>query len=295
MSAATGTATAPAALTDRRRAALRGLVNTLVGARGARRVVVFLTGPRSAEAGWLAAYLRAGGVTSEVRAAGRWPVEQVESRAAAAAGEPGTAVLVLADGALRLPPAVVQLAGTDDDSPLDLWRPEDATEAAVRALLAALPPAPRVRTGDGGDLACVTSGAVPGGPAGTVEAPLTAADGTFVADGALAVNRRTAWDARLAGRPVTLTVAEGLVTAVDCRDPALRHFLTRAVEVHGARTARALRLGTRRGGGFSSVDGPVNATRYGVTLRLAVGAGDAYNPASADLRIDLTAASGDWS
>ncbi|MFR9722887.1 hypothetical protein ACL02R_05860 [Streptomyces sp. MS19] len=303
MSAATGTPPR-LPLTDRRRAALRGLLDGLLRDRGAGRVVLFLAAPRSAEAGWLAAYARAAGARAEVRAAGRWPAELLERRAAAEAGERATAVVVLADGALRLPPGVLQLAGTEDLSPLDLWRPDEEVEAAVAALLGGLGTAPRVRTAGGGELVCATGGAVRGARPGTVEAPLTAADGTFTADGALSVNRRTAWDARLAGRPVTLTVAGGLVTALDCADETLLRFLTRAVHVHRARTAVALLFGTGHSGtghdgdghsGFSAADGPVNATRRGVGLRLAVGTRDAYNPASADLRIDLTAASGDWS
>ncbi|RKN43949.1 hypothetical protein [Streptomyces hoynatensis] len=282
-----------AAAGERRRAAAHGLLRAALG-RGAGRLTILFAPHRPAEAAWLSAYARAYGLPSRVRALGParpWAVE----RAARAAAEPGTAVLVLHDATLRLPEGATQLAGTEELSPLDLWQPEEDTAAEVAGLIAGLRPELLVR-GGGHELRCATAPAAPTSPAGAAEAPLAHAEGVFLADGALAVNRPTAWDARLAGRPVAVTVEAGRATAVECPDPVLRHFLRRAVHTHLAHAASALRFGARRlGGGYSAAPGPVNEVRRGVALRLTVPRGQAPGEAAADLCIDLISASGEWS
>ncbi|WP_129843484.1 hypothetical protein [Streptomyces sp. RFCAC02] len=275
-----------AARTDRWRPAVRQITGGLLRGSGAERFVVVFAPHRAAEAALLAAYARAYGARCVVRAAGHAPPAAVERRVAADAAEPRTAVVVLSDAVLGLPPGVLRLAGTADRSPLDLWRPDAELDAAADALAAGL--GRRIRVGSGGgaaELVCTTSGARRGSARGTAEAPLTGADGVFVADGTLLVNRATALGTDLAGHPVTVTVAGGGVRGVECADRTVARFIGRAADVHGVRTAAALCLPA----------GPAGAPGRGVTLRLAVGPGDAFNAASADLRIDLTAASGDWS
>jgi hypothetical protein len=281
--------------TDRQRAAIRGILAWELRPPRADRVLIHFAPHRATEAAWICAYVRARGGRAVARATGPGPAAAVERGLASEPPAPGTAVVVLADATLRLPPGALHLAGTDTHSPLDLWQPVTATAADVAGLIRDMRPRMTVCTG-GRRLECETGHAAPGDPDGTAEAPLTRAGGVFVADGAIAVNRPTTWDARLRDRPVTVTLDGAGATAVDCADLALRRFLTRALRVHGAGTATALRFGSRRvTGGYTAAAGPVNAVRRGVTLRLAVADGQCAHGASADLRIDLTAATGDWS
>src|SRR6185369_17351400 len=122
------------------------------------------------------------------------------------------------------------------------------------------------------------------------EAAVDDAEGTFVADGAIGVNRSMDWDARLGDRPVTLTLRDRTVGAITSPDPVLNHFLGRAVHTHRADRVATVRVGVHPVEcGFSPINGPVNAMHPGLTLRLDVDPTRAYNTASADLWLDLTA------
>jgi hypothetical protein len=282
--------------TERQKAALHAVVDTALRTADGLlpRLVVLFEPQRSAEAAWVCAWARTRGATPVARSLARAHLPATAERAATAAGSDGDPVLVFADRTLRLPAGVVQLAGTEDTSPLDIWQPDDMTRDQVARLLSRLPSDLRLGTA-GRELTCSLGRVVAGTPAGTVQAEPRRANGWFVADGAWAVNRPTCTDARLGRRPVTVRVEDGRVTALDTQDTVLRHLLRRAVDTHRAGTVTAISFGTRPdSGGFCATAGPANATRTGVTLRLAVAEGDAYHPASADLRIDLTAASGEW-
>ncbi|HWH01949.1 MAG TPA: hypothetical protein VNV66_22135 [Pilimelia sp.] len=270
------------------RRALRGIVAELGACSGHAPLTIVFTAGRRTEAAWLCAQARSAGL----------PVRLVPASAPDAGGglpePPGPAsggpVVALVDHDADLPPGVTVLPGTPAASPLALWRPAAEVDAAVAALLARLDRRLLLRTG-GAALRVRTGPAAPARPVGAVRADVTDAAGTFVADGAIAVNRRTGWDARLAGRAVRLTVADGRVVAVDCPDAQLRGFLRRAVGTHRVDVVRAVRFGVHPAQcAFSAVQGPVNARRPGVTLCLGVEPGRAYSTASADLRVALTAA-----
>jgi len=65
-------------------------------------------------------------------------------------------------------------------------------------------------------------------PAGEVNTFPARIDGTFVADGAINVNRRIAFDVRLAEHPVTVRIEDGRAVDVRCDDPGTLTFLRRA-------------------------------------------------------------------
>ncbi|HET8659769.1 MAG TPA: hypothetical protein VFM55_12310 [Micromonosporaceae bacterium] len=272
--------------TPAQRAAVRAILRERIGATGQALCLVYAPNRRT-EATWLCAYARAAGVATQLRPAAAATAAAVEL---ACGGVPGATVLVLADMTVRMPAGAHQLAGTDTHSPVDLWAPAELLEAEALAAARRLGGAPLTVPTGGGEATFATGPFTPGTPLGTVTADVTGADGVFVADAAVAVNRAVAWDARLARRPVTLRLAAGTVTAVECPDPVLARFLTRAVHTHNANRAGSVSVGLRRlPGGFSPVAGPVNAARVGVTLRLGVPPDRPYNAASADLRIDVTA------
>jgi hypothetical protein len=252
------------------------------------------------QASWLCAYGRAAG--QEVALA---PVaglasafEQRLRRAAAA----GVTAFALADMTLNLPDHAVQLAGMPAASPLDLWQPDAVIEVATRAVATDLPARVVIRTGRAcvlefgvtsagwrADVGLRAGGLARVSPAGAVVADVVWADGTFIADGAISLNRPVRWDARLTTRPVTITVRGGVVTTVGCDAPDLLHFLRRAVGVHGAAVVGRARIGVnRRTPAFSPDQGPVNGCHRGVTLTLSVDPSAGYSPASADLLIELT-------
>lgn len=257
---------------------------------------------RTTEAGWLCAYARAAGLDVTLAGAARKEHSIQRRLRPAAASQP--TVFVLADMTLALPPGAVQLAGSPDVSPLDLWQPPQAISGQAHAIARTLPRELTV----GGDGSRLDIQVGPGGwvtddgargdgtarvfPAGAAEADVADASGTFTADGAIAVNRPVAVDARLATKPVTIVVRDGAVTSVTCPDEDLLLFLRRAFEVHRAGHVHAVRMGSNRlTRSFGPDQGPVNACHRGVTLRLGTEPGQAYSPASADLRIELT---GSW-
>lgn len=259
------------------------------------------------QASWLCAFARAAGLeatlapvsASAANPAGPASAFERRLRQATAAG---ATAFALADLRLDLPPGSVQLAGTLDASPLDLWQPDAELEALTRAAAKATPASQSLKTGSTAvlDLTVSTRGWQPDAgqrangqarvsPAGALLADVAQATGTFVADGAIALNRPVRWDARLTANPVTLTVTGGVVTQVACDAPDLRHLLTRAIEVHQANVISKARIGlNHRAPAFSPDQGPVNDCHAGVTLTLSVDPSAAYSPASADLLIELT-------
>jgi hypothetical protein len=255
----------------------------------------------SAQASWLCAFGRAAGldVTLIPVAADRGVIERRLGQ------ENGTrSIIVLADLTLALPPGCVQLAGLPGTAPLDLYASQSELLAEARAVAATLtdrllvstPGTATLQVGVGADGWHPDTGLDENKarlvlPAGSVRAAVASADGTFVADAALAVNRPLNYDARLAAHPVTVTIEAGLVTSADCADPMLRQLLQRAIGVHRAVSVTSVRLGTnRRIPAASPEQGPVNSCRAGaITITLTVDPAAAYSPASADLRIDLTA------
>jgi hypothetical protein len=281
----TSTRTRPARPSPQRLAAVREVLDTLPP--GGELVLIY--GPeRMAEAAWLYAQARVAGWQVSLR-----PVRSVApaavERTVRELRVADAAVVVLSEHRLAAPPAgaraALQLAG-----PADRWRRPDPAPLPTGPdlqlpgplrLRVALPW--RVDDGDG------PAGGWRVRPAGTAEAPVEAADGVFVADGAIDVNRAVAWDARLAGRAVTVTVEGGQIVDVTCPDTVLLGFLRRAVQVHRAARVAAVRLGRHTGGGFSAVPGPLNDCHPGVALRIDVDPARAYSAASADLRLDLIA------
>ncbi|WP_405582857.1 hypothetical protein [Streptomyces sp. NBC_01190] len=118
-------------------------------------------------------------------------------------------------------------------------------------------------------------------PAGHAEVPVIGADGIFVANARIGVNRAVRFGTALVHRPVRLAVSGGQVVDVGCPDPALYGFLRRAVTVHRAATVSLLRCR------------PLTDGTDDVALRLTVPPGGAYSRASADLTVEL-AATGHW-
>jgi hypothetical protein len=253
----------------------------------------------SAQASWLCAFGRAAGldVTLAPVAADRHLIER-------RLGQEKATVIVLADLTLALPPGSVQLAGLPGTAPLDLYSSQSELLARAQAVAATL--TDRLVVGTGGtatlEVGIGSDGWHPDTgldenkarlvlPAGSVRAAVAAADGTFAADAALAVNRPLNHDARLAAHPVTVVISGGVVTSADCADPVLAQLLRRAIDVHHAVRVTGVRIGTNELiPGFSPEQGSLNSCRNGVvTITLTVDPTAAYSPASADLRIDLTA------
>lgn len=285
----------------RQRAVIKEILWSQPSLRGGGALLLLYCRDRTAEASWLCAYARAAGLP--VRLAAVAPKALVIEKRMRAEATAGLSTFVLADMALNLIPGTIQLAGTAQVSPLELWQQPSLIAAQAGAMANGLSPELVIPTGPtaklvvgvGADGWLPDAGSELDGqarvlPAGAVQAEVARADGVFVADGAISVNRAVNTDARLAGRPVVITVAAGIVTSVECPDRDLCRFLDRAVRIHRAASVTAVRFGIHPlACGFSAVDGPVNACHQGVTLRLRVGQGLAYSTASADLRIDLTA------
>jgi hypothetical protein len=270
---------------------IRHILRSCPGLVAGGDLVLVYTPDRATEASWLCAYARAAEVAVRLAPVGR-SAYSVERRARSEAGASTTCV-VLADMSVSLPEGAIQLAGTPSVGAIDLWRSPDELRGLAGALADDLPVLTEVRT-EGGQIAVRHAAwrrdAAMVEAAATVEAEVEAADGTFVADGAIAVNRPVGWDARLIGHPVTLTVRDRMVTAVTCPDPVLHTFLQRAVHTHRVKLAGALRIGVHPVEcGFSPIGGPVNVAHPGLTLRLRVDASTPFSVASSDLCLDLTA------
>jgi hypothetical protein len=295
----TATATEPA---TSQRQAIRDLLRRQPSLVGGGPLRLLYSRHWARHASWICAFARAAGLEAElVPAAG--PASAFERRLSQPAAA-GVTTFVLANMTIDLPAGAVQLAGMPGAPPLDLWQPDTAIEAATRAATAELPASQVLRTGGSevlelgvtsagwrADVGLRADGHARVSPAGAVLADVAWANGTFVANGAIGVNRPLRWDATLAANPVRLTVREGVVTTVECDDPNLLHFLRRAVEVHGAAVAGQARIGVNpHTPGFSTDQGPVNDCHPGVTLTLSVDPSTRYSPASADLLIELTAA-----
>ncbi len=297
-----------AAPSDRQRAAIKDLLWSQPALVAGGSLLILYVRTWARQAAWLCAYARAAGL--EVSLAGL--ASQADAFARRLHGEAGDGltIFVLADLDLDLPagpglpPGTVQLAGMPGAPPLDLWEEQAAIAEATRAQALAMPDRLSIATAAGSQLLDVRTdadgwqadtGARSNGtalvlPAGAVHAEVAQASGTLVADGAISVSRPVRWDARLAGRPVTMTVRDATVTSIACEDPQLRQFLHRAIFVHHAASLYSIRVGlSKLTPGFSADQGPVNACHPGVTARLRVNPPHAYSAASADLRIDLTA------
>ncbi|WP_157597422.1 hypothetical protein [Streptacidiphilus rugosus] len=203
--------------------------------------------------------------------------------------------------ALGLPPQLIaaQLPADEDrpGGPLPGWEDPDARAERLAVLCAATSAAGRLRvlTGDGRALqlarrddrpAVVDPGPPVAGelltlPAGAVRIEVDEAEGLFVAEGTLQVNRPVRLGGPLRGRPVRLELTGGRVTRLDCPDPHTEGFLRRAVEVHGV---DRLRQAWCR---------PLAAGRPEVGLCLTADEARRGPAGSADLRIVL-AARADW-
>ncbi len=307
-------ATRPAAPTSAQAQAIKDLLRSQRALAGGGDLLILYARAWSRQASWICAYGRAAGLT--VRLAALLDRADSFTRRLRSERADGLTIIVLTGLRLDLPDGCLQLAGlqladrqlpglqlTDrpGTSPIELWRPSDEIAAAAQARARAAPSELSIAT-SGGQLDVTTgqAGWRPetghgGGataqvsPAGAIRADVATADGTFVADGAIALNRPVTWDARLATRPVRLSICGRVVTELDCADDTLARFLRRAVFVHHAATVTSVALGLRDDlGEFSPEQGPVNACQ-GVAVRLAVPSQGAYSPASADLQIDLAA------
>jgi hypothetical protein len=281
------------------RAALRGILAE-VHRPAPDCPLTLVYGPdRRTEAAWLCAFARAAGTRVRFAARNEHAKTEraaLEASARIAAGS-GTAVIVISDRTLTLPAGALALPAVPGVNAVDLWEPSEWLALQARRFLGALGPRVTVRSGHSTPLTASVGPGRPGDPFGCVDAEALAVSGGFVADVAIDVNRAVGWDARLAGRPVTLAVRDGRVVSVDCGDPALRGFLTRAVQVHRSATVGTMRFGLRslpRDAG--PIAGPAHRCRANtVTLCLGVDPDEIYSPASADLRIELTGNCGDLS
>lgn len=267
------------------RAAIRAILTSCPGLAEHDELALVFTRARRTEAAWLCAFARAAGVRVDLvpAQASRRDVERL------VAGATARSLIVLADLTLELPSRAMQLPGPSSVNVIDVFQPPDLVAAQVERAMAGLGSELDVTTAGGARLRATTVSAGPGDPFGCLDVVVSAAQGTFVADGAIEVNRDVGWDCRLAGRPVTLAIEQGRVVDVSCDDAVIARFLTRAITVHRASRLRRLRFGLRRlPGGFEPTAGPVNRCRPGVTVCLDVAPEDCYNVASGDLRVDLT-------
>lgn len=271
------------------------------------RLVVVLDPGYATQAAWLAARARRAGVAARLVGAAGWGAARLGSRVRdavagtgapdAVEGEPVGTVLFLGGqpldaAALALPSGVTALQLPElpwAGSPLDAVEDPGARAALLERLRVRTEAAGTlvVSSGEGERLALTgadvrtdpqdpSPGRLRIAPLGRVVARVAAADGVFVADGRLRLNRTTRLGTGLAHRPVRLEIRDGRVTGVECPDPVLGGFLRRAVDVHRAGAARTAYCRPAGGGHL-------------VTLRLTVDPSDTYSTASADLRIDLTA------
>jgi hypothetical protein len=278
---------------------------------------------RTVEATWLCALARSRGVDVTLVFVAEMTKAHLRRRVAAATAGPATAgrsaVVVLSDEDIDpgwlpdAPPTVlVQLAALDTSgSPLDVWAHPSVVATAVADLRRDLDPWTGIRIVSAGGATIRLSGMSaaatsvdigdldPDGlrvlPAGHVEARPSGADGIFVADGAIHVNRATRLGRSLAAHPVAVTVTGGRVTEVRCDDPAIAGFLGRAVTVHRLGLVGSVRFGAHpQIRTVPTVACGAHAAHAGIALRLSVDPADAYSIASADLRVDLVAATATW-
>jgi hypothetical protein len=295
--ARTGPAPSPA-----QRDAIKDLLRSQPSLAAGCPLALIYTKNWSAQASWLCAFGRAAGL--DVTLLPVAPDRHVIERRLGQQKDTGRSVIVLAELTLALPPGSVQLAGLPGIAPLDMYASQAELLAQAQAAAATL--TDRLLVSTAGPATLEVGIAADGWhadtgldqnkaflvlPAGSVRADVATAEGTFVADAALAVNRPLNHDARLAAHPVTAIIEGGLVTSADCADPVLRQLLHRAIQVHRAAGVTGIRLGTNhRIPSASPEQGPVNACRAGaITITLTVDPAAAYSAASADLRIDLTA------
>jgi hypothetical protein len=130
-------------------------------------------------------------------------------------------------------------------------------------------------------------------PAGEVNTYPARIDGTFVADGAINVNRRIAFDVRLDRAPVTVQIEDGHAVDIACDDPDLLRFLRKAFARENADRVGELGVGTNVGiTRFVADNNHINERHPGIHL----GFGEHGQPGRvayvADIHIDLITAYG---
>jgi hypothetical protein len=301
----------------RRRAAARRIIEDRLGIRPGTGLVVAFGREYRTDAAWLAARARARGaevgfvaVPAAVAATGAGLGRRLSKACDALRGGCDAVAVVLLGARLAdsvdFPPDVdvLQLVpGSAGASPLDMWQEPDTSAAAGAAVEARLRGGSLLRLHTGADAVAVfeygdadadTDGSwaalVPGDPgvlpADRIRLRVRGASGEFVADGALRVNRPNLFGPLLAHRPVQLTFAADRVAAVHCDDFVLRTFLERAVHVHRLRLVHGVQLAASVPDVGEGGRGPLTAA-----VRLVVEPEHAYSNHSADLTVDLSAAS----
>jgi hypothetical protein len=301
MNEAKTSTTAQATPTGSQRQAVKALLSNMPSLARGGPLELLYSRAWTTQASWLCAFARAAGLEARLVPL-RAMASAFEQRLDAAAGS-GLTVFALANMSLNLSAGAVQLAGMPAAPPIDLWQPDAEVECAAWTAAHNLPASHLIRTGRNSALELEVTGSgwncdagmradgqARVSPAGAAVADVAVSNGTFVADGAIGLNRPVRWDARLAARPVTISVQDGVVNSMDCEDRGLLRFLQRAIGVHHACVITQVRVGINdRTPGFSAEQGPVNACHRGVTITLSVDPPGAYSPSSADLRIELTA------
>lgn len=124
-------------------------------------------------------------------------------------------------------------------------------------------------------------------PFGQMSAEIVTANGRFEADMAFGLNRSLCMEVGLSTMPVTVSVADGRVTAYETDQPFLARLLNRALERHHLHRVTALTLGLNRfSRGFTPYDSHLNRVSWGVRLTITSAN---QNPASAEsgLRLEL--------
>ena len=211
--------------------------------------------------------------------------------------------------ALDLAPQVVGVqlpAGTTASGALlPGWEDPDRYAARLRALVALTASSPWIQAA-GGDGAMLLLGRDPGVPpridpdqpvpgelrllpSAVVETRVAEADGVFVADGTLQVNRSVRLGGTLASRPVRLELTEGRVTRLSCPDPHTEGFLLRAVTTHGVDRLRSVRCRPAEGGTGVALCLTAESAEPHLRVHPRV-----HPDPSADLRIVLGAAQAHW-
>ncbi len=127
-------------------------------------------------------------------------------------------------------------------------------------------------------------------PAGGVSRELLGADGTFVADGPVTLNRPHRLAAEPARPPFVVEVDGGRVTSLSAPDTPTGALVSRAVGRHAVDHVARLGFGVHPLARQTGADSPVNHCAPGI--RLTLRAASPYAVGSADLRIDLFARGG---
>jgi hypothetical protein len=270
------------------REAIREIVRQVQPISQIRDLTLIFTKESVQEASWLCAYLRAAGVRVMMVACLARRID-VERRARQVSDGPA---IVLADMELDLPDAVTQLPGTDELSSLEIWESLLSVSDRARQVLAELQPSFVLRSALRSQTILSVRSWRLGHPFGRLEADVLTADGVFVADGAIEINRNTRMDCRLRDRPVQVRIEAGRVMDLTCGDQFLQRFLQRTLRVHKVDRITAVRLGLRDiRGGYDKRPSLANSCR-GAGVRISADPSAAYSRASADLTIDLIGASG---